>query len=168
VAVATPVLAAAGWVTGWGAGTLVGTLWCFAAMAALTGLAAKLEPFDAGTSVAGWAARVTRWFVTTQVVCLAWIFFRAQSVDDALTMLHRLLTWAPDVGGAGDVITWIVVVIPIAAVLSQLVPQRAVQRVEAVYSRSGFAVQLLSLIGGLLVIDAFGPEGIAPFIYFQF
>ncbi len=34
-----------------------------------------------------------RWLLTFNLVCLAWIFFRASSFDDSLLMLSRLMHW---------------------------------------------------------------------------
>ena len=55
-----------------------------------------------------------------------------------------------------------------ASLASQFVPVRWVERAQVAYSRSGLAVQIAALVVGLLIVNAFGPEGVAPFIYFQF
>ena len=36
--------------------------------------------------------KVLQWILTFNVVCLAWVFFRAQSVDGAFEVLGRLFT----------------------------------------------------------------------------
>jgi D-alanyl-lipoteichoic acid acyltransferase DltB (MBOAT superfamily) len=161
--VASPVLLAIGWVTGWGVGTVIGVLWVTAALALITGGAARLAPLE-GRGPTGTAVKVIRWAATLNVVCLTWVFFRAESVGDALTMLHRLFT----AGGAATAVTWVVVAVIAGSIASQFVPPRVVERAQEAYSRAGLAVQLAAVVVGLMVVSALGPEGVAPFIYFQF
>jgi hypothetical protein len=138
-------------------------LWVTAALALITGGAARLGRFES-RGPSGVAVKVVQWVATINVVCLTWVFFRAETVGDALTMLHRLFT----AGGAATAVTWVVVVVIAGSVASQFVPPRVVERAQEAYSRAGLAVQLAAVVVGLLVVSAFGPEGVAPFIYFQF
>jgi alginate O-acetyltransferase complex protein AlgI len=156
-------LALAGVAFSWNVSTLIGVVFVGAIVTLLTWGAAQLEVFESGT-VAGGGIKFVRWLVTFNVVCLAWVFFRSQTLADALTVLNRLFT----AGGAGTFVTWVVVAVIVGSILSQLVPAAWVDRVQVVYSRMGFALQLLLLIGGLTLIDVLGPAGIDPFIYFQF
>ncbi len=61
-----------------------------------------------------------------------------------------------------------VVFVIVAMVASQFVPTAAVNRAQAAFSRTVPAVQAVALAGCLLLINALGPEGVPPFIYFQF
>ncbi len=106
-----------------------------------------------------------QWFLTFNLVCLAWVFFRAESFDRAMEMLGQL------VGGLGEVsplVTTLVIVVVVGALIAQFVPQRAVVQVQDIVSRLHWAWQAAILAVGLLFIDTLGPEGVAPFIYFQF
>jgi hypothetical protein len=51
---------------------------------------------------------------------------------------------------------------------SQYVPIDIISRLQASISRWSVAAQASALAGALVVIDALGPTGIAPFIYFRF
>jgi len=51
---------------------------------------------------------------------------------------------------------------------SQYLPRRLPLQVMARFSRLPIPAQALVLSLALLVIHAMGPEGVAPFIYFQF
>jgi ABC-type uncharacterized transport system ATPase subunit len=51
---------------------------------------------------------------------------------------------------------------------SQYVPTDIVSRLQSSISRWSVAAQASALAGALIVIDALGPTGIAPFIYFSF
>jgi alginate O-acetyltransferase complex protein AlgI len=105
-----------------------------------------------------------QWFLTFNVVCLAWVFFRSPSVGDAMTMLGRLFAG----GGAPSVVSTLVLVTVIASLASQFVPPRVAVQGEKVFERLAPLAQVGILALGLVAIDALGPEGVAPFIYFQF
>ena len=108
--------------------------------------------------------QVVRWLVTFHVVCLAWVFFRAETLGDAFELLWRLVS-AP---GSGPVVKPMLLFVIVAMIASQFVPSDVVDRVQARFSLLPFVAQGAALGVGLLVIDALGPVGVAPFIYFQF
>jgi alginate O-acetyltransferase complex protein AlgI len=110
------------------------------------------------------AVAVGQWILTFHLVCLAWIFFRAETFSMAMEMIGRILF----AGGTGPLVTGLVVFTIVAMLASQFVPASAVRRVEGVFAGAPLAVHAVALALGLLVIDALGPEGVAPFIYFQF
>lgn len=112
-------------------------------------------------------AKGVQWLVTFSIVCLAWVFFRAPSVGDAFTVLGQLVGGTDD-PGARQVLTPAVVVVVLLAVASQFVPARIPQKISEVAGRAAPLVQIAGFGLGLMAIDALGPEGIAPFIYFQF
>jgi hypothetical protein len=105
-----------------------------------------------------WLRRVA----TFNLVCLAWVFFRAESVDQAFDVLGRLTQ------PASTALDPIVVLVVAAALAAQYIPAGAVARAQVVFSRWGAVAQAAALGTALLVIDALGPAGVAPFIYFQF
>ena len=105
-----------------------------------------------------------QWFLTFNIVCLAWIFFRAPDFGTSLSILSGLV--APS--GTEDLATVLGLVIIAGAIASQFVPPKEVAKVER-----GFAVlpawaQAIAVGLGFLLIDSLGPEGVPPFIYFQF
>jgi len=129
-------------------------------LAAERALSAR-RPADAPTSR---LREVGRWFVTFHVVCLAWIFFRAESLGAAGSMLLRLMTaWGP-----ATIVTPALVLLIAAAIAVQFVPRGVGARLQAVFSRLAPVPQGAVLALALFAIDALGPEGVAPFIYFQF
>ena len=78
---------------------------------------------------------------------------------------------APGIGGVPGtdaVVTPMVLFVIALMIGSQFVPTAAVNRAQAAFSRTVPAVQAVCLAGGLLLISALGPEGVPPFIYFQF
>ena len=96
-------------------------------------------------------------------MCLGWVFFRASSVADAFDVLGRI------VGGTASVALNPMVVVVVAGMLaSQFVPTGTVRRVRAGFSRWALPAQAIALAGVLVVVDVLGPQGVPPFIYFQF
>jgi D-alanyl-lipoteichoic acid acyltransferase DltB (MBOAT superfamily) len=106
-----------------------------------------------------WVARL----VTFQVVCLGWVFFRSSDVAEAFDILGRIF------GGTASVPLNPMVVMVVALMLaSQFVPTSAVRRIRAGFSRWAMPAQAVALAGVLVLVDVLGPEGVPPFIYFQF
>jgi len=102
---------------------------------------------------------------TFHLVCLAWVFFRADSLTGAFRVLGRVFTgW----GAATTLVTPAVLVAVGVGLAAQYVPRSAVNHGLIGFSRLRPAVQGLVLAFTLMVIDALGPEGVAAFIYFQF
>ncbi len=103
-------------------------------------------------------------FVTFQVVCFAWIFFRATSIASAWTLIERLFTaWGP-----APLVTPLVLLTIAVGIGSQYVPLHVAQQVQRSLSRQRWAVQGAILGVVLLVITTLGPQGVAPFIYYRF
>ena len=141
-----------------------GAAWTFAIWGAIHGLGLAIERrrFAADKN---WSANplVAR-LITFHIVCLAWVFFRAGSLDTAWTILGRAVTaWGP-----APLVTPVVVLVIAASLAVQFVPRDVGQRVQVAFSHYGPLAQGAALAVALLVSDALGPQGVAPFIYFQF
>lgn len=108
--------------------------------------------------------KTLQWLLTFHIVCFAWVFFRATSFGDAMDILGRLFAG----GGTDDYLSLLLVVTIVAMVASQFVPPSIPERAEGAFSRMAPVFQIGLIALGLLMVDALGPEGIAPFIYFQF
>ena len=104
-------------------------------------------------------------FLTFQIVCFAWIFFRADSFADARDVIVRLFTaW----GQASPLVTGGALLAIAVGIGSQYLPPRFPLMVMARFSRLPVPAQAVVLSFGLLLANAMGPEGVAPFIYFRF
>jgi D-alanyl-lipoteichoic acid acyltransferase DltB (MBOAT superfamily) len=108
--------------------------------------------------------RGLQWFVTFQVVCLAWVFFRAPSMSVAFSVLGRLFS----TGGSSALVTPLLIATIVGMVAAQFVPVRWPARATEAFARSAPLVQAAALGVGLVLVDALGPAGLAPFIYFRF
>ncbi|HUY22014.1 MAG TPA: MBOAT family protein [Acidimicrobiales bacterium] len=149
-----------------------GAAWTFVAWGAIHGFgqvgghvrrarrtAAGLEPLPGGT------LRVAlQRVVTFHIVCLGWVFFRADSFSTATTLLGRLFTaW-----GRAPLVTPLLVVAIAGTIALQYLPTDAVGRTQRVFARQRLGVQGAILGVALLVITTLGPQGVAPFIYYRF
>jgi D-alanyl-lipoteichoic acid acyltransferase DltB (MBOAT superfamily) len=149
-----------------------GANWTFVVWGAIHGGALALERLWADQK-AGDHARARRavavpavvsWLVTFHVVCLAWVFFRAPTFSDAGTLLTRLFT----AGGPAPLVTPLVLFTIVAMLASQFVNSDTIDILQARFSRLAPSAQGVALASGFAVIDALGPVGVAPFIYFRF
>jgi D-alanyl-lipoteichoic acid acyltransferase DltB (MBOAT superfamily) len=100
---------------------------------------------------------------TFHVVCLGWLFFRADSLHSAGVLLSRLL-----VLGRAPLVTPLLVLTLAGTVAVQYLTPGAVARVQSGFARQRLAVQGAILGAALLVITTLGPQGVAPFIYYRF
>jgi D-alanyl-lipoteichoic acid acyltransferase DltB (MBOAT superfamily) len=120
-----------------------------------TALPAVPRPFSAAV----------RWLLTFNLVCLAWVFFRADSAGTAFDIVGRIVTSA---AGSSTLVTGLVVAVVAVALALQIYPRRPGAAVHARFSSLDPALQALVLAGGLTLISVLGPDGVPPFIYFQF
>jgi len=103
-------------------------------------------------------------FVTFNIVCLAWIFFRSESMSYALVYLRGLTDWSGPVERA----TPFLVALIFVSLAAHFVSEGLVERISAKLHDAG-ALTLGAVLGfGILFIWAMAPGGVAPFIYFQF
>jgi alginate O-acetyltransferase complex protein AlgI len=103
-------------------------------------------------------------FTTFHVVCLGWLFFRADSLSSAWLLLERLFTaWGP-----APLVTPLLVGTVAVVVGVQYLPRDILVRAHAAFARQRPAVQGAALGGALLAITTLGPQGVAPFIYYRF
>jgi len=118
-------------------------------------------PEPADTPLRLWLRRL----VTFNVVCLAWVFFRASSFSDAGAVLGRLFTgW----GQPSPLVTTGVLAAIALGLGIQYVPARLGEKAMGAFSRLSPVLQGVALGVGLMVVGVMGPEGVAPFIYFRF
>ncbi|HVB16885.1 MAG TPA: MBOAT family protein [Stellaceae bacterium] len=145
-----------------------GAAWKFIAWGALHGggLAVErlLEPW-LGRHSQSRAARVIATLVVFHFVCFAWIFFRAEDFEIARLYLAGFGSgWGDGVQQAGPFVVALIAL----GMAGQYVP-------DALFERTALALGHmpawgLGMTAGIAVaaINALGPEGVAPFIYFRF
>ena len=145
-----------------------GAAWKFLAWGALHGggLAVErmLEPWI-GRRALSPAAKIIATLIVFHFVCLAWIFFRAEDFAVASLYIGGLASgWGEGVQQAGP----FVVALIATGLSGQFTPDALFDRVALAFAR--VPSWGLGAMAGIVVamINALGPEGVAPFIYFRF
>ena len=110
------------------------------------------------------AVRLASRFLTTHFVILAWVFFRASTLDNALEVLARI---------ASVTVSFANISLPIAAVLliaatAHYLPKRVYEFSSSLYIRSPFFAQAAVLAALVLAIQYVAVTGAAPFLYTKF
>jgi alginate O-acetyltransferase complex protein AlgI len=145
-----------------------GAAWKFIAWGALHGggLAVErmLEPW-LGRRASSPAAKVLATLLVFHFVCLAWIFFRAEDFAVARLFIGGLGTgWSGGIQQAGPMMVLLIAI----GMAGQFTPDSLFDRLAAAFERA--PAWGLGAAAGIVVaiINALGPEGVAPFIYFRF
>jgi alginate O-acetyltransferase complex protein AlgI len=102
---------------------------------------------------------------TFALVCVGWVFFRADSMATALSLLGRLVTgwWTPN-----EFVTPLVILAVVGMLGLQYWPRGLGLWLQAGLSRLKPAPLGVVFAFAMLGIVILGPPGVAPFIYFQF
>jgi alginate O-acetyltransferase complex protein AlgI len=147
-----------------------GAAWTFVVWGGLHGAALVYERWRSDRRggpapvLAGWARWRAR-LVTFHFVCFAWIFFRSESFGAAWEMIEGLFTqW----GEPSPLVTGAVLLAIAVGIGSQYLPARVPRLVMARFSHLPVYGQATVLAFSLMLTSTLGPEGVAPFIYFQF
>ncbi len=145
-----------------------GAGWKFAMWGALHGggLAVErmLEPW-LGRRLSGPAGRAAATLVVFHFVCLGWVFFRAEDFEVARLYLCGLgAGWGDGVQQAQPFAVALIVI----GLVGQFTPSTLLERTAALFGRLPSWGQ--GAVAGIAAaaVNAVGPAGIAPFIYFQF
>jgi alginate O-acetyltransferase complex protein AlgI len=145
-----------------------GAAWKFIAWGALHGggLAVErmLEPWLGRRSLSP-AGKLVATIVVFHFVCLAWIFFRAEDFAVAQLYIAGLgRGWAAGMQQAGPLMVALIAI----GLAGQFTPDSLFERLTVAFERT--PAWGLGAAAGIIVavINALGPEGVAPFIYFRF
>lgn len=113
----------------------------------------------------GWslAGKVLAWVLTFHCVAALWVFFRASDFDSACAVFHSLFSGDGNMGVEPRVLLIIALVLVL-----QWVGPTCFNKFADQMARLPWVLQavLAGLLGGSIL--AMGPEGVLPFIYFDF
>jgi D-alanyl-lipoteichoic acid acyltransferase DltB (MBOAT superfamily) len=144
-----------------------GAAWKFVAWGGLHGAGLVAERFLKPWS-GGWARTRVGKFVAVLIVfhfvCLGWILFRADSFQTVTIYLRAM------VSGQGDQtqVTPFTLALIVLGLALHAVPRDMPARLARwAITMPGWGWGVTAGVG-IAMIDALGPEGVAPFIYFQF
>jgi D-alanyl-lipoteichoic acid acyltransferase DltB (MBOAT superfamily) len=144
-----------------------GAAWKFVAWGGLHGGALIAERALLGARPARPRSRVARAAATLLVfhlVCLAWIFFRADSFDTVTIYLGTMAHLTPGITQASP---FTIGLIALGLALNVLPADFSRHLAQRLATWPGWALGTASALA-VAAIEALGPDGVAPFIYFQF
>ena len=146
-----------------------GAAWTFVLWGAFHGGLLAFERWRGETSpvpaqtLATPAGRAASRIITFHLVCLGWVMFRADSMSRVGEILGRFLDWGP-----APAVTPMVVALIAGSIGVQYIDLDIRARLQTAFSHLR-PVAMTAVLGAfLLILDGLGPEGVAPFIYFQF
>ena len=141
-----------------------GAAWTFVAWGALHGGVQVVERL--GRSLLGPGRGPPAWLgvlITFHIVCLGWILFRAETFPMAMEVLTGLGRFEP-----ATLVTPFLLVLIVGGLAMHWLPPRAIEGV-ATWLKPAPSLTMGLLVGAaILLVEAVRPDGVAPFIYFQF
>ena len=148
---------------------MLGGIWHGAALkfvvwGAVHGVALGVERFLLPRRPAGRGWTIIATVLTFHVVCLAWVVFRAEDLQAAITYFGAMAQFS---AGSTQVTPFTLTLVGLGLSL-HFVPADFVNRVAS--RVTAWPDWALGACGGLGIVGvtALGPDGVAPFIYFQF
>jgi alginate O-acetyltransferase complex protein AlgI len=108
--------------------------------------------------------RMTGRILTFNIVTLAWIFFRASDFSTAWIYIKGIFTFTPGTG----ILTPFILILLTIGLLIHYIPSEWEKKLENRINR--LSALFTALFSGFyfLLLQILAPEGMAPFIYFQF
>jgi D-alanyl-lipoteichoic acid acyltransferase DltB (MBOAT superfamily) len=145
-----------------------GANWTFVIWGGIHGFVLSFERFvfghhDQHVTTPGWL----KWFqraIIFQVVCLSWVFFRAESLSRALSMIRNLghFQWVPDYG-------WAWLFLAILGGMGFLIDLQLEQSGgEYLFQKSSPALCYSAALVAMTMLVLFSASDARAFIYFQF
>ena len=115
----------------------------------------------AGSALGAWL----RVLAVFHFVCGGWVLFNSESLAQAGDVFARLVQgW----GTESELLTPVVVAVIVGSVLAQFLPLGLARRWETSLARAPAAAVAAGFAVWTMIVVAFGPEGVADYIYFQF
>ncbi|WP_428149940.1 MBOAT family O-acyltransferase [Brevundimonas sp.] len=101
--------------------------------------------------------------VTFHIVCLGWILFRAETFPMAMEVLTGLGRFEP-----ATVVTPFLLTLIVGGLAMHWLPPRAIEGISTWLKPAPSLTMGLLVGAAILLVEAVRPDGVAPFIYFQF
>jgi D-alanyl-lipoteichoic acid acyltransferase DltB (MBOAT superfamily) len=145
-----------------------GANWTYVIWGGIHGIVLSLErALGIGGDRPAKASRLREWLhriVVFHIVCLAWVFFRAKSLAEAVHFLGGLatLSWSANL----NVLAALVVILATVMIIIDAAEQRRGE--EALGTNGGFAMRIAVLVAMVGATLLFSASSLEAFIYFQF
>ena len=147
-----------------------GAAWNFVIWGVLHGAGLAVERFAGELLRRGqkprpkYRANPLKIIMTFHFVCLTWIFFNAESFSSAIDFLASFGNTEP----AAKMLTPLTLILLSVGMLTQFVPGNWLDSLEMKLQRVPLPIQATGLAAVVVMVTAFSPGALAPFIYFKF
>ena len=134
---------------------------------ALHGVGLAVERLASGArriSGSVWGPKPLAIALVFHFVCLGWIFFRARDFASAIDVIRGLFDWRTP----AELATPLSLALIALGLVMHFTPRDLVNRFEALFWRMPAAAMGVACGFAVALVEAFGLDGAAPFIYFQF
>ncbi|MDX5321266.1 MAG: MBOAT family protein, partial [Bacteroidota bacterium] len=113
--------------------------------------------------------RLFDWLITFHIVCLAWIFFRAQNFEYAWLMLKQIFGPLPEIPVEEVLFAHRRIIgLLLLAFGLHFIPNSWVNASMRIYARSSLLLQALYVSFTIWLVIQVAQADVQPFIYFQF
>ena len=116
-----------------------------------------------------WFTIFISWLLTFVYVSLLWVFFRASSFEDSVTIIQNIFVdfhWNQIPQFFEVRMVWCVMMLSL--VVMHFVPQSLTDRFQLEFIRMPWIIKLIAFLVVVQLVIEFMSEEVAPFIYFQF
>lgn len=142
-----------------------GASWSFIIWGGMHGLMLAIERFFGEFKFKWKIPSFIGWIFTFHFVIFCWIFFRAGNLENSLTYLDMIYS---NVYKEDHILTPFIIGILLLGFISHYIPDRVSFAMETILSKFHPLVQGLVFSVILILLGAISPQGVMPFIYFQF
>jgi hypothetical protein len=141
--------------------------WQFVFWGALHGVGLMIERYiyqKFNITIAKKITKIILGIFVFHFVSLGWIFFRASSFETALTLIQSIFSWE----FSSQLLTPFILGLIVIGLLINIIPIGIFDGIGERFAKLHPALQgfLLGMI--LIIVGILSPDGISPFIYFQF
>jgi len=150
-----------------------GANWRFVIWGGIHGVALAFHKFITGKrSTIDYRSKWRRGFsvfLTFQLICITWIFFRAEDMQHVGFMLEQIfLNFGFNVVGEMIIAYWYVMVLIVGGLIIHWIPAYIKEDIRGRFIQTNFVLQIIiTLITAFILYQAKSSE-LQPFIYFQF
>ena|SRR5579883_983813 len=109
-------------------------------------------------------SKIAGWFITFHFVCVTWVFFRSPSLEQSIDYLGGLIS----LNGWTTTMSPFVMLVMCCGALTQIVPSNIFAYLETYYDRAPIFAKVAIPAAAIFLFSAWSPNGMPPFIYFQF
>jgi len=143
-----------------------GAAWKFMMWGFLHGAGLAVERLLGGArkSASVWGPKPIAIVLVFHFVCLCWIFFRARDFGGAIDVIAGFGNWSTPV----ELATPLSLILIAFGLVMHFTPRDLINRFETLFYRMPAPGVGIACGAFVALIDAFGLDGAAPFIYFQF